>query len=43
MTKKNDGSSLIAEGKVVCCKCDKKDPNLFHIAVECSETHQYLE
>jgi|GEM_PF-522573 len=39
----NDGSSLIAEGNVVRCKFDKKDPNLFHVSAEFSETDQYLE
>ncbi len=39
----NDGASLIAEGKVVRCKFDKKDPNLFHVSVELSETLPCLE
>lgn len=39
----NDGASLIAVGKVVRCKFDKKDPNLFHVSVELSETLPCLE
>ncbi len=31
---------LIAEGKVVRCKFDKKNADLFHISVEFSETHE---
>lgn len=40
---KNDGSSVITEGKVVRCKFDKKDPDLFHVSVELSETLPFLE
>ena len=40
---KNDGASVFAEGKVVRCKFDKKDPNLFHVSVELSETLPFLE
>tara|TARA_R110002049_G_scaffold273930_2_gene451858 strand:- start:459 stop:818 length:360 start_codon:yes stop_codon:yes gene_type:complete len=40
---KNNGVNLITEGKVVRCKFDKKDPNLFHVSVELSETFPYLE
>jgi hypothetical protein len=39
----NDGASVIAEGKVVRCKFDKKDPNLFHVSVELSETLPFME
>ncbi|MFT7414163.1 MAG: c-di-GMP-binding flagellar brake protein YcgR [Methylophagaceae bacterium] len=39
----NDSSNLVAEGHIVRCKFDKKDPNLFHVSVEFSETSQYLE
>ncbi len=31
---------LIAEGKVVRCKFDKKNTDLFHVSVEFSETHE---
>ncbi|MBL1321640.1 MAG: PilZ domain-containing protein [Methylophaga sp.] len=31
---------LIAEGKVVRCRFDKKNADLFHISVEFSETHE---
>ena len=31
---------LIAEGKVVRCKFDKKNADLFHMSVEFSETHE---
>jgi hypothetical protein len=38
-----DGTSLIPVGKVVRCKFDKKDPNLFHVSVELSETLPFME
>ena len=31
---------LVAAGKVVRCKFDKKDADLFHVSVEFSETHE---
>jgi c-di-GMP-binding flagellar brake protein YcgR len=31
---------LLAEGKVVRCKFDKKNTDLFHMSVEFSETHE---
>ncbi|MDO7597374.1 MAG: PilZ domain-containing protein [Pseudomonadota bacterium] len=39
----NGGSCVLAEGKVVRCKFDKKDPNLFHVSVELSETLPFME
>jgi hypothetical protein len=38
-----DGTSSIAVGKVVRCKFDRKDPNLFHVSVELSETLPFME
>ncbi len=31
---------LVAEGKVVRCRFDKKNADLFHMSVEFSETHE---
>jgi hypothetical protein len=39
----NHGSSVIAVGKVIRCKFDKKGPNLFHVSVELAETFPSLE
>ena len=40
---KNHGANLIVKGKVVRCKFDKKDPNLFHVSVELSEMLPHLQ
>ena len=40
ITTEENLAPLIAEGKVVRCKFDKKNADLFHISVEFSETHE---
>lgn len=34
------GSLFVAEGTVVGCKFDNKDPNIFHVSIEFSEIQQ---
>jgi c-di-GMP-binding flagellar brake protein YcgR len=34
------GSLFVAEGTVVRCRFDKKDPNLFHVSVQFSDIQQ---
>lgn len=41
ITSENDEQPLIAEGKVVRCKFDKKNSDLFHVSIEFTETHEY--
>mgnify|MGYP000630248435 CR=1 FL=1 len=31
---------IIIEGRVVRCKFDKKDPNLFHVSIEFAKIHE---
>lgn len=31
---------MVIEGKVVRCKFDKKDPDLFHVSIKFAETHE---
>ena len=40
ITHEEDLAPLIAKGKVIRCKFDKKRAELFHISVEFDETHE---